>query len=147
MLGQLLTEMDGLADNSGIVVLAATNRAAAIDPALTRPGRFDLVLPIPMPDTQARHAILQVHLNGRPVGSDVRVKDLAAATAGFSGAALANLVSRAARIALRRSLQSTHTESTLTAADFATALAEIAESERSRNSDFIRSTETIDAQT
>ena len=104
VLAQLLTEMDGLEDNTGVTVLAATNRADGIDPALTRPGRFDLVLPIGLPDRAARGEILAVHAAGRALGPDADLAAVAAVTEGWSGAALAGLMAGAARAALARAV-------------------------------------------
>ena len=103
IVAQLLTEMDGMTPNSGITVLAATNRPAAIDPALTRPGRFDLVIELPLPDPAARAAILALHLKGLPHAA-IDLAGLAEATEGASGADLAALAEGAARAALRRCL-------------------------------------------
>lgn len=104
LVAQLLSEMDGLEDNRAITVVAATNRAADIDPALTRPGRFDLVVAIGLPDSAEREEILAVHLRGRPLAEGVSLADLAAETEGMSGAGLASLVARAARTALARAI-------------------------------------------
>lgn len=145
IVAQLLAEMDGLADNTNVVVLGATNRAAAIDPALTRPGRFDLILPIPLPNADARAAILRVHLANRPVADALEPAQLADVTAGFSGAALANLVARAARTALARALRDGHTAPQITPEDFSAALVAEAQSEASRASDFIRTKDPQDA--
>ena len=95
-LNQLLVEMDGFEANEGVVVLAATNLAETLDPALTRPGRFDRTVAVPVPDVGGRRAILQHYLRDKPVASDVDVGVLARGTTGFSGAELANLVNVAA---------------------------------------------------
>ena len=138
IVAQLLAEMDGLSDNTNVVVIGATNRAATIDPALTRPGRFDLILPIPLPETAARAAILRVHLAQRPLADEVNIDELARLTTGFSGAGLANLVSRAARAALGRCLRETQTLPQITPADFALAIAAETQAEAQRATDFIR---------
>ncbi|MEO1678554.1 MAG: AAA family ATPase [Pseudomonadota bacterium] len=104
IVAQLLTEMDGLEDNTGIAILAATNRAAAIDPALTRPGRFDLVVSVGLPDEAARADVLAVHLRGRPLEADLDIAAIAAQTDGATPADLAALVTLAARRALARGL-------------------------------------------
>ncbi len=104
IVAQLLTEFDGLAGHPGVVVLAATNRPAAIDQALTRPGRFDVVVRFALPDAAARQAILAAHLKGRAASADVDTAVLAAATPDFSGADLAALVDEAARGALASAL-------------------------------------------
>ncbi|MEO1238056.1 MAG: AAA family ATPase [Pseudomonadota bacterium] len=102
IVGQLLVELDGLAANKGLVVLAATNRPAALDPALVRPGRFDTVIEVPLPDLAARRSILAVHLGAKPGARDVDIDTLAATTEGFSGADLAGLVDTATRAAVAR---------------------------------------------
>jgi cell division protease FtsH len=114
-LNQLLTEMDGFDESGGVVVLAATNRPDALDPALRRPGRFDREVIVPLPDRSERQAILASHARGKTLSSDVDLGQAAAATPGFSGADLANLVNEAALTAVRAG------RTTLTAADFADA--------------------------
>jgi cell division protease FtsH len=101
-LNQLLVEMDGLEQNSGIIVVAATNRPDVLDPALLRPGRFDRRIVIDYPDAKGREAILRVHLRGKPLADDVDIEKLAKQTAGFSGADLANMVNEAAILAARK---------------------------------------------
>jgi len=101
-LNQLLVEMDGLEQNSGIIVIAATNRPDVLDPALLRPGRFDRRIVIDHPDAKGREAILRVHLRGKPLADDVDIEKLAKQTAGFSGADLANMVNEAAILAARK---------------------------------------------
>ncbi len=101
-LNQLLVEMDGIEQNSGIIVIAATNRPDVLDPALLRPGRFDRRIVIDHPDAKGREAILRVHLRGKPIADDVDIEKLAKQTAGFSGADLANMVNEAAILAARR---------------------------------------------
>ena len=100
-LNQLLAEMDGFDRSTGVVVLAATNRPEVLDPALLRPGRFDRQVEIGLPNLRDRAAILRVHVDGKPVGSDVDLDAVARATPGFSGADLANLVNEAAIFAVR----------------------------------------------
>ncbi len=102
-LNQLLAEMDGMEQNSGIVVISATNRPDVLDPALLRPGRFDRRIVIDNPDAKGREAILKVHMRGKPVADDVDIEKLAKQTAGFSGADLANMVNEAAILAARKS--------------------------------------------
>jgi cell division protease FtsH len=114
-LNQLLAEMDGFEESAGVVVLAATNRPDALDPALRRPGRFDREVTVPLPDRAERGAILAVHARGKTLGADADLEQVAAATPGFSGADLANLVNEAAVTAVRGG------RSTLTAADFDSA--------------------------
>lgn len=101
-LNQLLVEMDGFSGDSGVIVIAATNRADVLDPALKRPGRFDREVHVPLPDLIGREQILQVHIRKVPAAQDVNLKILAAGTPGFSGASLANLVNEAAIFAARR---------------------------------------------
>lgn len=101
-LNQLLVEMDGIEQNSGIIVIAATNRPDVLDPALLRPGRFDRRIIIDHPDAKGREAILRVHIRGKPIADDVDIEKLAKQTAGFSGADLANMVNEAAILAARK---------------------------------------------
>ena len=101
-LNQLLVEMDGFAANEGVVVLAATNRADVLDPALLRPGRFDRQIYVGHPDIRGREAILKVHAKDKPLAEDVDLKKLARGTAGFTGADLENLVNEAALLAARK---------------------------------------------
>ena len=137
LVAQLLTEMDGLAQNADVVVLAATNRAAAIDPALTRPGRFDLVVPIPLPDATARHAILQVHCRKRPLAPGTDLIRIAAACDGASGADLAGVVVTADRHALRRTLAAPDAPLEIGMADFDAACRDRLVWAEARESDFI----------
>ncbi|KAH0937779.1 hypothetical protein HID58_005240 [Brassica napus] len=95
-LHQLLVEMDGFEQNEGIIVMAATNLADILDPALTRPGRFDRHIVVPSPDVRGRQEILELYLQGKPMSDDVDVKAIARGTPGFNGADLANLVNIAA---------------------------------------------------
>ncbi len=101
-LNQLLVEMDGFEGNEGIILIAATNRPDVLDPALLRPGRFDRQVVVGLPDLQGREHILGVHMRKVPVDDDVRPRDLARGTPGFSGADLANLVNEAALFAARQ---------------------------------------------
>ena len=94
--------MDGFAENSGIIVIAATNRPDILDPALLRPGRFDRQISVGMPDVKGREEILRVHCKGKPLGHDVNIAVIARRTPGFSGADLANLVNEAALLAARQ---------------------------------------------
>merc|ERR1719271_863878 len=100
-LNQILTEMDGFEGNSGVIVLAATNRADTLDPALIRPGRFDRRVPVDLPDVKGRREILKVHCRGKPLAKDLDLDIVAKRTTGFSGAALANLMNEAAIVAAR----------------------------------------------
>lgn len=100
-LNQLLVQMDGFEANEGIIVMAATNRADVLDPALLRPGRFDRQIYVNMPDVRGREEILKVHARNKPLAKDVSFKVLARMTSGFSGADLANLLNEAAILAAR----------------------------------------------
>jgi cell division protease FtsH len=100
-LNQILVEMDGFDANTNVIIIAATNRPDVLDPALLRPGRFDRQVVVHLPDVRGREAILKVHLNGKPIFSDVDLDTLARQTHGFSGADLANLVNEAAILAAR----------------------------------------------
>ena len=101
-LNQLLTEMDGFAENSGVILLAATNRVDVLDAALTRPGRFDRRIDVGLPDRLGRQEILSVHARTRPLDASVSLEDWARRTPGFSGADLANLVNEAAILTARQ---------------------------------------------
>jgi cell division protease FtsH len=101
-LNQLLVEMDGFGANEGVIILAATNRPDILDPALLRPGRFDRRVYVGLPDIKGREQILKVHSKGKPLGSDVRLEELAKSTPGFTGADLENLLNEAALLAARK---------------------------------------------
>lgn len=100
-LNQLLVQMDGFEANDGIIVMAATNRADILDPALLRPGRFDRQIYVNIPDVRGREAILKVHARNKPLAPDVKFKTVARMTSGFSGADLENLLNEAAILAAR----------------------------------------------
>ena len=100
-LNQLLVQMDGFEANEGIIIMAATNRADILDPALLRPGRFDRQIYVNMPDVRGREQILKVHSRNKPLAPDVNFKVLARMTSGFSGADIANLMNEAAILAAR----------------------------------------------
>ena len=100
-LNQLLVEMDGFADNAGIIVIAATNRDDVLDPALLRAGRFDRKITVDLPDKEGREAILKVHARNKVISSDVDFAKIAKRTVGFSGADLANILNEAAILAVR----------------------------------------------
>jgi cell division protease FtsH len=104
-LNQLLVEMDGFDPNTGVILMAATNRPDVLDPALTRPGRFDRRIIVDNPDAKGRLEILNVHIKGKPLDEGVNLEVLSKRTAGFSGADLANLVNEAALLAARRNKQ------------------------------------------
>ena len=101
-LNQLLTEMDGFKANSGVVIMAATNRPEILDPALVRPGRFDRQIQVTLPTEPGRMEILSIHTQETPLAEDVNLDRLAKVTAGFSGADLANIVNEASLLAIRR---------------------------------------------
>jgi cell division protease FtsH len=101
-LNQLLVEMDGFETNTTVIIIAATNRPDVLDPALTRPGRFDRQVIVPLPDIKGRTQILDVHMRKVPIAADTNAEVIARGTPGFSGADLANLVNEAALFAARR---------------------------------------------
>jgi cell division protease FtsH len=101
-LNQLLVELDGFEGNSGVIVMAATNRPDILDPALLRPGRFDRQIVVDAPDLEGRAAILEVHSKGKPLGPEIDLMVLARRTPGFTGADLANLINEAALLTARR---------------------------------------------
>ena len=101
-LNQLLVEMDGFSSNTGVIVIAATNRKDILDPALLRPGRFDRQIYVGTPDWRGREAILKVHAKDKPLADNVNLESLAKATAGFTGADLANLLNEAALLAAEK---------------------------------------------
>ena len=100
-LNQLLVEMDGFGVNEGVIIIAATNRADILDPALLRPGRFDRQVVVGRPDVKGREAILKVHAKGKPLNEDIDLKVVARTTPGFTGADLANLMNEAALLTAR----------------------------------------------
>lgn len=104
-LNQLLVEMDGFGENQGVIVMAATNRPDILDPALLRPGRFDRQITVNYPDLKGREEILKVHAKKKPLGPDVKLREIAGATVGFTGADLENLLNEAALLAARRKLK------------------------------------------
>jgi len=101
-LNQLLVELDGFEGNTGVIVMAATNRPDILDPALLRPGRFDRQITVDAPDVEGREAILAVHSKGKPLGDDIDLAVLARRTPGFTGADLANLINESALLAARK---------------------------------------------
>ncbi|MEW2164262.1 ATP-dependent zinc metalloprotease FtsH [Streptomyces sp. NPDC007084] len=101
-LNQILTEMDGFSGSEGVIVIAATNRADILDPALTRPGRFDRVVSVSPPDRDGREAILEIHTRQIPLAPDVDLEQVARTTPGMTGADLANLANEAALLAVKR---------------------------------------------
>ena len=101
-LNQLLVEMDGFNGNDGVIIIAATNRADVLDPALLRPGRFDRQVVVDVPDVKGREEILKVHAKGKPMTTDVDLQVIARQTSGFTGADLSNLLNEAALLSARR---------------------------------------------
>ncbi len=101
-LNQILVEMDGFENETNVIVIAATNRPDVLDPALLRPGRFDRQVILDQPDINDREAILKVHVKGKPLAADVRLRQIAERTPGFSGADLSNLINEGAILAARR---------------------------------------------
>jgi len=101
-LNQILVEMDGFERDTNVIILAATNRPDILDPALLRPGRFDRKVVLDMPDVKGREAILKIHCKGKPLSSDVNLREVAERTPGFSGADIANVANEAALLAARR---------------------------------------------
>lgn len=101
-LNQLLVEMDGFDPNSGVIMIAATNRPDVLDPALLRPGRFDRQIVVDAPDAKGREAILKIHSKGKPLDSDITLEQIAMRTPGFTGADLANTLNEGALLAARR---------------------------------------------
>ncbi|MDJ0452454.1 ATP-dependent zinc metalloprotease FtsH [Gordonia amicalis] len=116
-LNQLLVEMDGFGDRSGVILIAATNRPDILDPALLRPGRFDRQIPVGNPDMAGRRAILKVHAKGKPIDSDADLDGLAKRTPGMSGADLANVVNEAALLTARENKQTITAEALEEAVD------------------------------
>ncbi|MFJ9247045.1 ATP-dependent zinc metalloprotease FtsH [Streptomyces sp. NPDC101776] len=118
-LNQILTEMDGFSGSEGVIVIAATNRADVLDPALTRPGRFDRVVVVSPPDRGGREAILEIHTREIPLAKDVNLAQVARTTPGMTGAELANLANEAALLAVKRK------QSEVTQADLSEALEKV----------------------
>ena len=106
VLSQLLSELDGIEELKGILVLGATNRLDMLDPAVLRPGRFDEIVEVPIPDENDRREIFDIHLKGKPLGKGINPDDLASRTEGFSGAEIASVCNKAALKAVRRAVES-----------------------------------------
>ncbi|MBI2054375.1 MAG: ATP-dependent metallopeptidase FtsH/Yme1/Tma family protein [Candidatus Staskawiczbacteria bacterium] len=107
-LNQILVEMDGFEKETGVIILAATNRPDILDPALLRPGRFDRKIVLDMPDVHDREEILKIHSKGKPLNTDINFKEIAERTPGFSGADLANVANEAALLAARQNKTEVH---------------------------------------
>jgi len=104
IVNQLLSEMDGLEELRGVVVIGATNRPDIIDPALLRPGRFDELIMVPVPDKESRRKIFDVHLKKVPLGADINIEELIDLTDQYTGADIAAVVRKAGRLALRENM-------------------------------------------
>jgi transitional endoplasmic reticulum ATPase len=103
---QFLTEMDGIEELKGVMVLASTNRVDLVDPAILRPGRFDFVLELPKPDVKAREAIFQVHTTGKPLAQEISLESLAEETDGLVGADISSICQKASLLAISEFLES-----------------------------------------
>jgi transitional endoplasmic reticulum ATPase len=110
VVSQILTELDGLEELNNVVVIAATNRPDIVDPALLRPGRFDKLIEVPVPDVKAREAIFNIHLKDKPISKGVSVKELAKETEGFSGADISAIVNEATGFAIREFIDKKETD-------------------------------------
>lgn len=110
VISQLLTEIDGLEELKGVIILAATNRVDLIDPALLRPGRFDLPIELPIPNIEGRRKIFEVHLRGKPIASDVAIDLLVKVTEGCVGAEIEGICRAASILAIRDYLDMTRGE-------------------------------------
>lgn len=137
IVAQMLTELDGMAPNTDVVILAASNRPDAIDPALIRPGRFDEIIHIPLPDCDARCAILGIHTRSLPLSTSVDLQEIASTTAGHSGADLALIVQSAARIAVRRHLTDPGCPREVASQDFHSAIARMQRADTLRRTNFL----------
>jgi len=125
VVSQLLTEMDGVEDLREVLILAATNRADIIDPALLRAGRFDIILNFPYPEEKELYEILKIHTRGKPISKDVKLKEIAALAKGFSGADIELLCQRSSMIAIREHIKNRKKSLKITGSHFTEALQEI----------------------
>jgi len=121
IVNQLLSEMDGLEELRGVVVIGATNRPDIIDPALLRPGRFDELIMVPVPDRESRRKIFEVHLKKSPLSDDLNIDELISLTEQYTGADIAAVVRKAGRLALRENMAAER----ISQKDFLAALQEI----------------------
>ena len=110
VISQMLTELDGLEELKDVVVIATTNRLDIVDDALLRPGRFDRLLEVPLPDLEARKDIIKIHLKGKPLGKDVDINELAEKTSGYSGADLAAICNAAVMLVIKKHITKSKTE-------------------------------------
>ncbi|MGL5136921.1 MAG: AAA family ATPase, partial [Beijerinckiaceae bacterium] len=138
VVAQLLTEIDGIEDLKGVFLLAATNRVDRVDPALVRPGRFDLVLELPLPEAATRADILAIHGRDLPIDGEIDWERLVLATEGFSGAELKGLMQTAALEAARRAVETGSREPAVTATDIAAALAVLMRGRQARGLPHLR---------
>ena len=111
VIGQFLTEMDGIEDLKGVIVLAATNRIDLIDPALLRSGRFDLIFELPLPDVQTREKIFEIHTRDKPLCIKVNLKDLAQKTENLTGSDIGFICRKAAMLAIRTLIENSYAKS------------------------------------
>ena len=125
VVSQLLTEMDGIEDLREVLILAATNRADIVDPALLRAGRFDIILDFPYPHEDELYEILKIHTRGKPIARDAKLKDVAARAKGFSGADIELLCQRASMIAIREHIKNRKKSLKISASHFTEAIEEI----------------------
>jgi len=125
VVSQLLTEMDGIEDLREVLILAATNRADIIDPALLRSGRFDIILGFPYPEEKELYEILKIHTRRKPISKYVKLKEIAALAKGFSGADIEFLCQRSSMIAIREHIKNRKKSLKITPAHFTEALKEI----------------------
>ena len=125
VVSQLLTEMDGIEDLREVLILAATNRADIVDPALLRAGRFDIILDFPYPKETELHEILKIHTRGKPIARDAKLKEIASKAKGFSGADIELLCQRASMIAIREHIKNRKKSLKIQASHFNEALDEI----------------------
>jgi len=125
VVSQLLTEMDGVEDLREVLILAATNRADIVDPALLRAGRFDIILNFPYPDITELYDILKIHTQGKPIARDAKLKEIASLAKGFSGADIELLCQRASMIAIREHIKNRKKSLKITHSHFTEALREI----------------------
>jgi len=136
VLGQFLAELDGVEELKGVLVLGATNRSDLLDPAVLRPGRFDEVVEIPLPDESERREIFALHLQNKPLGPGISFENLASRSEGFSGADISSVCNRAAREAVRRAVQASvkvaagQAQVTIEAGDLEGALEEVRQQSR-----------------
>jgi transitional endoplasmic reticulum ATPase len=136
VLGQFLAELDGMEELKGVLVLGATNRSDLLDPAVLRPGRFDEVVEIPLPDESERREIFALHLQNKPLSPGISFENLASRSEGFSGADISSVCNRAAREAVRRAVQASvkvaagQVQVTIEAGDLEGALEEVRQQSR-----------------